>query len=226
MKVGVLFSGGKDSCYAAFEASKNHEISCLISVFSKNSESYMFHTANIELTKKQSEAMEIPIIIGETKGEKEKELEDLEKIIKKAQEKYNIEGIVTGAVNSNYQKSRIEKICRKLDLSCINPLWNINHLEYLKKLIENNFEIIVIGIAAYPLKEDFLGLEINQKFLERLKELNKEYEISFVGEGGEFETLVLDCPLFKKKIKIIDFEKEYSDYVGVLKIKKIKLIEK
>jgi len=77
MKIAVLFSGGKDSVYALHFAMQQHEIACLISMISKNTESYTFHVPNIHLTKLQAEAMEIPLIQFETEGEKEKELEDM-----------------------------------------------------------------------------------------------------------------------------------------------------
>src|SRR3989344_685418 len=124
MKLGVLFSGGKDSTFAAYLAKRNgYEISCLISIVSENKESYMFHTPSISKTEKQAKAMGIPIIIQKTKGEKEKELDDLKNAIKKAVRKFKIEGIATGAVESVYQTSRIQKICNELDLECFNPLW-------------------------------------------------------------------------------------------------------
>ena len=109
MKCGVLFSGGKDSAYAAFLAIKDgYEVSCLISIFSENPESYMFHTPSITKVKKQAEVMKIPLIVQRTKGEKENELVDLENAIKKAIEKYGIEIIVTGAIASVYQTSRVQ----------------------------------------------------------------------------------------------------------------------
>src|SRR3989344_4233760 len=99
MKLGVLFSGGKDSTFATWLAKKEgYEISCLISIVSDNKESYMFHTPSIEKTKKQAEVMNIPIIFQKTEGKKEIELKDLEEAIRKAKKKYKIEGIVTGAV--------------------------------------------------------------------------------------------------------------------------------
>ena len=201
MKLGVLFSGGKDSCYAGFLAKKhNHKLACLISIFSKNKSSYMFHTPNIEQTQRQAEVMNIPLIIKETEGEKEKELGDLEKAIKLAIKKYKIQGIVTGAIKSNYQASRIQSICNKLDIECFNPLWQKNELEYLRELIKYKFKIILVGVFAYPLDKNYLGKEIDKKFIEDFLKLNKKYQISMIGEGGEFETFVLDCPLFKRKL--------------------------
>ena len=101
MKLGVLFSGGKDSAYAAYIAKQHgHDITCLITIVSKNPHSYMFHTPLINNTKKQAKRMHVPIILRKTKGIKEAELEDLEYAILEAVEKHKIEGIVTGAVES------------------------------------------------------------------------------------------------------------------------------
>lgn len=205
MKCAVLFSGGKDSVYATYLAKKNnYEISCLISIFSKNPESYMFHTPSITKVEKQSEVMNIPLIIQKTKGEKEEELKDLEYAIKKAKDEYNIETIVTGAVQSVYQKSRIQNICDKLGINCLNPLWQKDQIELLEELIENNFEIIIVGVFAYPLDEKWLGRKIDKKFIEDAKKLQERYSINPAGEGGEFETFVVNCPLFRKKIRIRD----------------------
>ena len=83
MKVAVLFSGGKDSCFAAYKAKQaGNELTCLISVISENPESYMFHTPNISLTEKQAEVMNLPLIVHKTLGQKEEELTDLEQAIK------------------------------------------------------------------------------------------------------------------------------------------------
>ncbi|MCA9488115.1 MAG: diphthine--ammonia ligase [Nanoarchaeota archaeon] len=203
MKLGVLFSGGKDSVYAAYLAKKNkHELSCLISIHSENKGSYMFHTPNISKTKKQSEVMNIPLIIQKTSGEKEIELKDLEEAISKAKLKYKIQGVVTGAIQSVYQSTRIQKICDKLGLECFNPLWQIDEEEYLKMLIKDKFKTILVGVFAYPFDEFWLGKEINSKFLKEIKLFNEKYQIHVAGEGGEFETFVLDCPLFSNSLKI------------------------
>jgi diphthine-ammonia ligase len=206
MRIALLFSGGKDSTYAGFLAQKQgYEISCLISIVSKNKNSYMFHTPSISKIQKQAKAMNIPLILGETKGEIEKELKDLEKAIKKAKKNYKIEGIVTGALNSAYQASRIQRICDKLKLECFNPLWQVNEEEYMKELINNNFKIITVGVFAYPFDETWLGKKIDKNFLEDIKKLNVKYGINVAGEGGEFETFVLNCPLFSKELKVKKF---------------------
>lgn len=207
MKFAVLFSGGKDSVYSAWLAKKTgHELVCLISVFSENKESYMFHTPSIKQVKKQAEVMNLPIIIQKTKGQKEKELKDLENAIKTAKAKYKVDGIVTGAIRSVYQASRIQKICDKLNLECFNPLWQKNEFQYLQELIDNKFEIIIIGVFACPLDEKWLGRKIDEKFIEDVKKLYEKYKIHPAGEGGEFETFVLNCPLFRRELKIKNFK--------------------
>ena len=207
MKVAILFSGGKDSVYSAYLVKQaEHELSCLISIFSENKESYMFHTPSIEKVEKQAEVMGLSIIIQKTKGEKEKELEDLEEAIKKAKQEYGIEGIVTGAIQSVYQASRIQKICDRLKLKCINPLWQKNELEYLKELIDNKFKVMIVGVFAYPLDQKWLGRIIDVDFIKEVQELNEKYKIHVAGEGGEFETFVLNCPLFDKELEVKGFK--------------------
>lgn len=223
MNAAVLFSGGKDSLFALYKERKNYNINCLISLKPKTDESYMFHYPNIDLVKKQSKLLNIPLIFIKTKGEKEEELKDLEKAIKTAIKKYKIKALISGALASNYQKSRIENLCKKYNLKSVAPLWNINPEKYLKDLIKNKFEVVITGIAADGLNKNYLGLTIDDTLIKKLKTL----KIHLGFEGGEAETFVLSCPLFSKKIKIIESEKQMeNDCTGKLLIKKIKLIKK
>ena len=205
MKLAVLFSGGKDSTYAAWLAKKEgHELVCLITIESENQDSFMFHTPSIEKTKAQAEVMSLPLIIQKTKGEKEIELRDLKKVIKKVKEDFGIEGLITGAVGSVYQASRIQKICDDLNLKCVNPLWQKTQIELLEELVKYNFEIIIVGVAAYPLGKNWIGRKIDKNFIEDVKELEEKFRINPAGEGGEFESFVINCPLFNKGLDVKD----------------------
>lgn len=216
MKLAALISGGKDSWYAAYEASKGDEIACLIAIRSRNPESYMFHVPNVEWVKLQAKAADIPLVWWETEGVKEEELEDLKQAIELAKEKYKVEGLVSGAIKSNYQKERVDKICKELNLKSTAPLWQIDEEVYLNKLMKN-FHVIIVGIAAEGLKKELLGSRIGLTFIDRMRSSN----VSCIGEGGEFETFVLECPLFKEKIKIDEFEIIMeSDCTGTYLIKK------
>ena len=201
-------------------ASEHHEISCLLSMKSENDASYMFHTPNIGLTELQAEALDIPLITGITKGEKELELSDLKDLIKNAIELFGIEGIVTGAVESVYQAQRVQKICSDLGLWCFNPLWQMDQIELLETLVRKKYNIIISAIAAYPLNESWLGRKLDSKMISELKALTG---VNPAGEGGEFESLVLNAPMFKREIKIIESEKEYDNHAGVFIVKEADL---
>lgn len=223
MKLASLFSGGKDSTYATYKAMKDHDVVCLITIKSNNPDSYMFHTPNIDITQMQAESMQLPLLTVETKGEKELELKDLKNAIIKAMELFQIEGVITGAIESVYQASRVQKICDELNLWCFNPLWQINQIDLLKELLENKFEIIISAVAAFPFDESWLGKKIDKETIIELIDLQKKFKISPSGEGGEFESLVLNCPLFKKKIKVISANKTFKNYAGMYQIQEANL---
>jgi diphthine-ammonia ligase len=207
MKLGVLFSGGKDSTLAAWLALKEgYEVSCLISIASSNKESFMFHTPSISKVGIQAEAMGIPVVVQETKGEKEVELLDLKKAIVRAKKDFGIEGVVTGAVFSVYQASRVEKICNDLDLEVFNLLWQKNEEELIKDLIKEKFDVRVVGVFAYPLNEKWLGRRVDLEFLEEMKALKEKWGINVAGEGGEYESFVFWGPIFKKKLEIVGYK--------------------
>ncbi len=224
MKLGVLFSGGKDSTFATELAnSGKNKVVCLMSVKSENKDSYMFHTPNIDLTELQAESLGIPLLTRKTKGEKEDELGDLKRLIQKAKKEYKIEGVVTGAVESVYQSSRIQRICSELDLWCFNPLWQLDQEELLNQLLKRGYEIIISGIAAYPLDENWLGRKINKSMIRELVKLRDKYGVNPAGEGGEFESLVLNGPNFSKSIKINSHRVEYSNHSGTFIVEDAKL---
>jgi diphthine-ammonia ligase len=226
MKLGVLFSGGKDSVFALYKAMQKHEIVCLISIISENKESFMFHTPNVHLTDMQAKALEIPIITHKTEGIKEEELEDLKSAISKAKKQYNLDGIVTGAIESVYQATRIQKICDELDLWCFNPLWQADQLDHLDEIVKEKFKVLITGVFAEPFTKKWLGREIDEKSIKELEKLHHSHKINPAGEGGEFETLVIDGPIFKKSLEITKHEIFYKNFNGVYTIEEAELVDK
>ena len=224
MKLAVLFSGGKDSYLALQYASEENDISCLLTLQSKNQDSWMFHTPAIEWTRIQAEAMGFDHLIVETSGIKEQELNDLENIIKSAMLKYSIEGIVTGALASVYQSTRIQKICNDLKLWCFNPLWQMSQETLLEELLDNEIESIITGVAAEPFDISWLGREINAECVNDLLKLKSSHRINPAGEGGEIESFVINAPLFTKKIKISQYKTHYSNFSGRLEITEAELV--
>ena len=223
MTLGILLSGGKDSVYAAYLAGKYSKISCAITIDSQNKESYMYHTPNIERVRLQCEAMNIPLIIVKTKGEKEVELKELEEAISIAIDKYHITSVVTGAVGSQYQASRVQRICHRLGIIAENPLWQKNQRELLNELIAKDFDVRIIGVFAYPFEKNWLGKKLNYEVNKKLFSYQDKFLINPAGEGGEIETFVCDCPLFSKKVVIDEFKTEYENYAGTYSIEEAHL---
>jgi len=223
MRVAVLATGGKDSVLALHRVlNEGHEVRYLVSMIPLREDSWMFHYPNIRLVDLFADAVEIPLVKAETSGIKEKEVEDLKHLI----EKLDVEGIVSGAVASNYQKTRIEKICRQLSLKSVMPLWHEKELHILNEILDLKFEVIITGVYAYGFDKEWLGKKINEKTVKALKELNIKYGVSLVGEGGEYETLVLDAQFFRKRIKIIKAEKVWENQSGYFLVTKAKLESK
>lgn len=212
MKLGALFSSGKDSNLTIhIMKRRNYDIKCLITMLPDKGDSYMFHQPVKELVELQSKSMKVPVVFGRTQGVKEEELSDLKKLIKKAKEEYKITGVVTGALFSNYQKSRVERVCDDLGLKTFNPLWNKNQEVELKQLLHEGFEFIFTKVACLGLDKSWLNRVITLEDVEELMELNKEYGVNVAGEGGEYESFVLNAPFYNKKLKIIKSEVVVED---------------
>jgi len=226
MRLGVLFSGGKDSTLALHKAAEKLEVVCLITLVSENTESFMFHTPNIDVTALQAEALGLPLIRKVTEGKPEEELKDLEEAIAQAVKDFNIDGVVTGAVESVYQAARIQQICNRLGVWCVNPLWKRNQKALLEETVAEGFKTVISGVFAYPLDKSWLGKQIDENMIEKLMVLSETYGLSPSGEGGEIETTVLDAPLFKKKIEVLDSEVEAQGNSGVFRIKQARLTKK
>ena len=226
MNAAVLFSGGKDSTMALYYALSNGEdVKYLLSMKSRNDESYMFHVPNIHVTDLLAEAIDIPIMSVETDGVKEEELEDLKAAFEKLKD-LGVECIYTGALYSVYQKSRIERLGDEVGLEILSPYWHVDELEYMREIVSLGFKIIISGVAAWGLDESWLGRVIDDDAIDELVKIHEKYYIDLAFEGGEAETLAIDGPIFKKKIKIIKDKKVWHHDSGVYIIEDAVLEEK
>ena len=178
MDVAILFSGGKDSTMALYAALKAKEdVKYLLSIKSKNDESYMFHVPNIHITDLLAEALDISILSVETNGIKEEELQDLKLAFEKLKS-LGVEGIYTGALYSVYQKSRIERLGNEVGLKIISPYWHVNELEYMRQIVSLGFKVIICGVAAWGLDESWLGRIIDDECIDELVKLNEKYQLN------------------------------------------------
>lgn len=223
MRVALLVSGGKDSALALHRIlKKGYEVKHLVTMLPQREDSWMFHSPNIRLASLFAEAAGFPMVKAETIGLKEIEIEDLKRLLASL----SIDGVVSGAISSQYQKKRIDKICHELNLKSITPLWQENPLRLLEELISLKFETIIVGAYALGFDQSWLGRKINSTTLNNLVRLNNLFKVSLVGEGGEYETLVLDAPFFKRRIKLLQTEKVWEDHSGYLLVREAELVDK
>ncbi len=226
MKSAVLFSGGKDSVMALNYAINNgDDVKYLLSIKSENDESYMFHVPNIHLTDLISQAVEIPLIEVKTPGVKEEELEDLKEGFKQLKD-LGIEAIYTGALFSTYQKSRIEKLTDELDMKAISPYWHKDPKEYMDLVIDSGFKVIISGVFAEGLDESWLGRELDKEALSELEKISEKTYLHLAFEGGEAETLVIDGPIFKKRIEILEADMDWHLDNGTYNVLDARLVDK
>lgn len=223
LRVAALVTGGKDSALALHRTlKKGYEVEHLVTMVPQREDSWMFHYPNIHMADLFAQAVGIPLVKAETSGIKEAELTDLKQVLARL----DVDAIVTGAIFSQYQKKRVDEICQELGLKHISPLWHEAPLELLKETVTLNMETIIVGVYAYGFDETWLGRKINEDTIKDLVELNRKFQVSLVGEGGEYETLVLDAPFFKKKIQLIETKKIWEGQSGYSIVKKAVLVNK
>ena len=223
LRVAALVTGGKDSALALHRTLKRgYEVKHLVTMVPQREDSWMFHYPNIHMADLFAQAVDIPLVKAETSGIKEAELTDLKQVLARL----DVDAIVTGAIFSQYQKKRVDEICQELGLKHISPLWHEAPLELLKEIVTLKMETIIVGVYAYGFDETWLGRKINEDTIKDLVELNRKFQVSLVGEGGEYETLVLDAPFFKKKIQLIETKKIWEGQSGYSIVKKAVLVNK
>jgi len=220
MRIGVLFSSGKDSTFTLwYYLEQGWDVPCLLSMVPEDTDSYMFQTPSVDLLKKQADALQIPLLTEPTNGKKEEELGDLLTLLKKAKAEHNIVGIAVGALASDYQQERINRVCEELGLKTYAPLWHKDQERLLRELIAAGFDIRMTRVAADGLTQEWLGKRLTMEDVDRLVALNRKLGVHVGGEGGEYETIVLDGPIFSEPIAISYTVKMESENRGELEIK-------
>jgi ABC transporter with metal-binding/Fe-S-binding domain ATP-binding protein len=199
------------------------DVKALVTVLPESAESWMFHYPAIKWTKLQAQAMGFQQTIIPTKGVKERELEDLSLGLKKLREARGIEAIVSGAIASEYQRTRLDNICQELGLKSFAPLWHKNQEQLVREQIESGFGIIVTACNALGLDETWLGRRLGKAELTELAKLSRRYGLSVAFEGGEAETFVVEAPLFRRSLSIIRSTRHWQGDSGYLELDDVQL---
>src|ERR1017187_7275223 len=220
-KVAVLWTGGKD-CNLAFYESQllGFEVVCLIGFFNKQK---TITIESLELMERQAEALNIPFISIEVSKFSQS---DYVNVILNIKSKYQISTVVTGIIsNLNGNIYWLKKICKASDINLFCPLWNKNRKELLNKFIAYNFSIIFIAVKEQWFTDIWLGRSLSLETIAELEKTKKYNCLDLCGEKNEYDTIVLDGPIYKNKLDVVKFtQKKYQDLM-YLEIDKCVLIK-
>ena len=215
MKVAVLYSGGKDSNYATqWALEQNYEVEWVN--MKPQEDSMMFHHPNVNWCELQAQASQIKLHAFETTHKTE--LKDL----KNALREVDCEAVVTGAVQSIYQKSRIDKIASDLGIEAYSPIWHQTP-QFLKSMLEM-MHVYIVSVSAQGLGQEWLTKRFEPADVDTLMKLNPPINVFL--EGGEGETFVADAPFFKKRIEITQWKIQWDKTCGKAIIEQAHVIDK
>ncbi|MGH9955427.1 MAG: diphthine--ammonia ligase [Nitrososphaeraceae archaeon] len=228
MKLAALYSGGKDSTFAISRAQDlGHRVACLITMHPIADDSALFHYPNSWVTEYLADAMQIPLMGFQVSGRsKEEEMKALEEAIVQVKSLYEIDGIVYGGISSNYQKQAFEQVCVRQRIAAVAPLWNSEPERYITELVKRGFRIIIAGVSTMGLDKGWLGRELDKEAIDKLMSLSKKCGFNLTFEGGEAETLVIDCPLYCKRLQINAATTYWDGQRGIFEIRDVALVEK
>ena len=219
MRLASLYSGGKDSSFSLYVAEQSgHEVPYLVNIVPQDRASWIFHTPNLNVVPTLAEAMGQEVILGSSTGEEDSDMEGL----RKALEGLDIDGVVTGAVWSDYQWDRMNLVCGDLGLKVISPMWRKDQDMLMEQIIDSGIRAVIVGCYAEGFDESWLGRPINHDTLKDLKALRSKYGISIMGEGGEYESMTLYIPGFSHGFEIAEAEKEWKRNDGTLRVKSLR----
>ena len=222
MRTAVLFSGGKDSVYATYIAQQQQfDVVGTLTIVPSALDSYMFHVPNARFASTISSVMGIPNLTVEILSGQD-ELLTLTRAIKSM----GVDAVVTGAIASDYQMFRINFVCEKLGVRVFSPLWNKDQEMLIREIVGTGFDVRMVGVAADGLDERWLGRRIDPEAIDDLVALWRKRRINVSGEGGEFETIVLDGPNFLRRLEIASCSAKWTRSSGSLSINALRSFDR
>ena len=223
MRLAAMYSGGKDSTFATYLAEQmGHEIVCLLTVRPEDRASWIFHTPNLSVVPVMAEAMGKELVTVPSDGTEEGDMAAM----RDALSGLDIDGIVVGALWSDYQWDRMNLICGDLGLFVLAPLWRKDQDTVYDEMVSAGIEAIIVGVFAEGLDERWLGRRLDTDIKRELCRLRDRYGISIMGEGGEYESMTLDSPMHLKRLVIDGSEKRMERNAGTFDVTSVRLESK
>lgn len=220
MKLASLYSGGKDSTFALYLAEQmGHEVPYLVNVVPEAKDSWIFHTPNLSVVPVMAQAMGKELVTASSSGTEEGDMDGL----RRALEGLDVDGVVSGAIWSDYQWDRMGQVCGDLGLRLVTPLWRKDQDLVMERFLDSGIRAIIVGCYAEGLDESWLGRTIDREAVEDLKRVRERTGISIVGEGGEYESMTLDSPMHSVPVEVVSTEREWTRSGGTLTVTSARL---
>ena len=228
-----LFSGGKDSSWALYQAlEEGLNVERLLTVH-PSEDSYMYHVPETQLAGVAAESIGIELVevdpgdlnagnATDSAAQGDAELEPLEEALSDLADDIDLAGVTAGAIESEFQTSRIEEMCDRLGIDLFAPLWQRDPEALAAEMLDAGFEITILQVAAYGLDRSWLGRTLNADAIDELRALSDEYGVHLLGEGGEFETFVTNGPHMNQRIEL-EYDIEWNGDSGRVRITNVRL---
>ncbi len=223
MRLASLYSGGKDSTFSLYLMEQSgHDIPYLVNVVPEDAASWIFHTPNLSVVPLMAESMGKELVTAKSSGTEEGDMEGL----RSALDGLDVEGVVSGAIWSDYQWDRMNIVCGDLGLKLMAPLWRKDQDMLMDQFIDSGIRSMIVGCYAEGLGEEWLGRIIDRQAVEELKAIRARTGISIMGEGGEYESLTIDSPMHSRPLEIVSSEKDWSRQGGTMRVTSARLSER
>ncbi len=223
MRLASLYSGGKDSTFSLYLMEQSgHDIPYLVNVVPEDAASWIFHTPNLSVVPLMAESMGKELVTAKSSGTEEGDMEGL----RNALDGLDVEGVVSGAIWSDYQWDRMNIVCGDLGLKLMAPLWRKDQDMLMDQFIDSGIRSMIVGCYAEGLGEEWLGRIIDRQAVEELKAIRARTGISIMGEGGEYESLTIDSPMHSRPLEIVSSEKDWSRQGGTMRVTSARLSER
>ena len=213
----VSWSGGKDSCMALYEALRlGYKVTHLVNFISNDDKRVRFHGTNADLIKQQGAAMGIAVAQYETTWD------GYERDFKAGVRGLlptGVSGMIFGDIYLDVHKEWVERVCGEIGIEAVEPLWGRPTAELLDKFIELGFEAVIVGVNSKVMDEKWVGRAVDSSFRDYLNRNN----IDPCGENGEYHTVVVNGPLFSRRLLLSTGDVISKNEYRLLDIKDVRL---
>ena len=219
MRLASLYSGGKDSAFSLYVAEqRGHEVPYVVNIVPEDRASWIFHTPNLNCVPAFADAMGKKLVTGRSTGDEDSDMKGLHDAL----DGLDVDGVVSGAVWSDYQWDRMNIVCGDLGLKSIAPMWRKSQDMLIDEIIASGIRAVIVGVYAEGFDESWLGRPIDSECVRDLKRLRDRYGISIMGEGVEYESMTLDAPMFSHGFALGETVKDMDRNCGTLRVSSLR----